>query len=112
MDGNCWQEWAGFMTARGGLQRTKSKPTKTVEEHDAGTVTMDVDIEEEDSEVLAVLADERALEGNWSRNCINRAVLVGTSINHDSNASIKAKRPKYWTPTEGVYNLFFFNVCL
>jgi len=27
MDGNCWQEWAGFLTARGGLARTKAVET-------------------------------------------------------------------------------------
>ena len=104
MDGNCWQEWAGFLTARGGLARTKA-----VEDHDADTVTMDLDIKNDDSEVLA---DQRALEGNWSLKCINRAVLVGTSINPDSNACIKDRRPKYWTPKEGVFNFDFFSVCL
>jgi len=63
MDGNCWQEWAGFLTARGGLVRTK-----TVKEHDAGTSTMDLDIKDDDSELLA---DQRALESNWSLKCIN-----------------------------------------
>jgi len=52
---------------------------------------MDLDIKEDDS---AVLADQRALEGNWSLKCINRAVLVGTNINPDSNASVKDRRPK------------------
>jgi len=47
--------------------------------------------------VLAVLGDQRALDGSWAPSCTNKAVLVGTRINHDSNASIKAKRPKYWT---------------
>jgi len=94
MDGNCWQEFAGFLTARGGLARKKD-----VEQHDTGTFTMDLDIKDDDSEVLA---DQRALEGNWSRKCINRAVLVGTSIKPDSNASIKDRRPKYWTPKQGV----------
>jgi len=70
---------------------------------------MDLDIKEDDSEVLA---DQRALEGNWSLKCINRAVLVGTSINPDSNACIKDRRPKYWTPKEGVFNFDFFSVCL
>jgi len=69
---------------------------------------MDVDIEQEDSDVLAVLGDQRALEGNWASNYINRTVLVGTRINHDSNASIKAKRPKYWTPKQGVPNFLLF----
>jgi len=51
---------------------------KAVEDHDADTITMDLDIKNDDSEVLV---DQRALEGNWSFKCINRAVLVGTSIN-------------------------------
>jgi len=66
---------------------------------------MDLDIKDDDSEVLA---DQRALEGNWSLKCINRAVIVGTSINPDSNVSIKDRRPKYWTPKEGVFNFYFF----
>jgi len=123
MDGNCWQEWAGFLTARGSLSRTKG-----VEEYDAGTVTMDMDIkedgvEEHDADTVTtnmdikeddpeVLADQRAREGNWSRKCINRSVLVGTSINPDSNAFIKTKRPQYWTPTQGVCEFYFFNECL
>jgi len=49
----------------------------------------------------AVLGDQRALSGSWSRNCINRAVLVGTRICPDSNANIKAQRPKYFGATEG-----------
>jgi len=102
--GNCWQEWAGFLTPRGGLVRKKA-----VGEHDAGTVTMDVDIKDDESEVLA---DQRTLEGNWSRKYINRAVLVGTSIKPDSNVSIQDKRPRYWTPKEGVYNFYLFNKCL
>jgi len=53
---------------------------------------MDLDIKEDDS---VVLADQRALEGNWSLKCINRGVIVGTSINPDSNVSIKDRRPKY-----------------
>ena len=52
MDGNCCQEWARFLTARGGLAHTKA-----VEKHDAGTVTMDLDFKDDDS---AVLADQRA----------------------------------------------------
>ena len=91
----------GFLTPRGGLTRTKA-----VEEHDTGTVTLDLDIMDDD---LAVLADQRALSGNWSLKCINRAVLVGTRINPDSNACIKDRRPRYWTPKEDVFN---FYVCL
>jgi len=96
----------GFLTARGGLCCTKGvvehgAGTVTmdmdikedgVEEHDTGTVTTNMDIKEDDPEVLA---DQRAREGNWSRKCINRSVLVGTSINPDSNVSIKDRRPKY-----------------
>jgi len=52
--------------------------------------------------MLTFFADQRSLEGNWSRKCTNRAVLVGTSITPDSNASIKEQRPKYWTAKEGV----------
>jgi len=37
------------------------------------------------------------------------AVLVGTSIKPDSNASVKDKRPKYFTPQEGAFNLNFCN---
>jgi len=106
----------GFLTARGGLCCTKG-----VVEHGAGTVTMDMDIKEDgveehdtgtEEDVPEVLADQRARAGNWSRTCINRAVLVGTSINPDSNASIKAKRPQYWTPTQGVFKFYFFDECL
>jgi len=63
---------------------------------------------EEDSDVLAVLGDQRAQDGNWAPNYINRAVLVGTRIKHDSNASMKAKRPKYWTAKQGVPNFLMF----
>jgi len=122
----CLQEFAGFLTARGGKKRTKRtktkpskpKPSKTkssktkstqaVEEHPASTVTMGVNIEKEDSDVLAVLGDQRALDGTWTTDYINRAVLVGTRIKHDSNASIKAKRPRYWTPKQGVPNFLRF----
>jgi len=116
MAGNHCQEWAAFLTARGGLCCTKG-----VVEHGAGTVTMDMDIEEDGVEEVdagteehdpEVFADQRAREGNWSLTCINRAVLVGTSINPDSNASIKAKRPQYRTPTQGVCEFYCFNKCL
>ena len=73
--------------------------TKADGEHDTGTFMMDLDITDDESEVLT---DQRVLEGNWSRKCINRAVLVGTSINPDSSAFIKDRRPQYWTATEGV----------
>jgi hypothetical protein len=102
--GNCWQEWAGFLTPRGGLSCVKA-----VGEHDTGTVMVDVDASDDESEVLA---DQRNLEGTWSRKCINRAVLVGTSIKPDSNASILDKRPRYWTAKEGVYYCYLFNKCL
>jgi len=39
--------------------------------------------------------------GNSSRQGINRAVLVATPIYPDSNASIKDKRPKYFTAKKG-----------
>jgi len=39
--------------------------------------------------------------GNSSKKGINRAVLVGTPIYLDSNASIKDKRPQYFNSTEG-----------
>jgi len=116
MAGNHWQEWAAFLTARGDLCCTKG-----VVEHGTGTVTMDMDIEEDgvedpdagtEEDDPEVFADQRARQGNWSRTCINRAVLVGTSINPDSNASIKAKRPQYWTPKPGVCEFYCFNECL
>jgi len=90
-------------------------------EHGAGTVTMDMDIKEDgveehdtgtEEDVPEVLADQRARAGNWSRTCINRAVLVGTSINPDSNASIKVKRTQYWTPKQGVCEFYCWNDCL
>ena len=56
------------------------------------------DIEDDDN---AVLGDQRVLSGSWSKNYINRAVLVGSRIRPDSNATIKAKRPKYFDSTEG-----------
>jgi len=65
---------------------------------ETGPVAMNMVIEEDDQEVLA---DQRACPGNWSSNCINRAVLVGTPIHLDSNASIKDKRPQYFTPSQG-----------
>ena len=106
------QECAAFLTARGGKQRTKAKHTKTkskiTKTKSASTVTMGVDIEQEDSDVLAVLGDQRALDGNWGPEYCNKAVLVGTRIKHDSKASIKAKRPRYWTATQGVPNLLLF----
>ena len=74
-------------------------PTKAAEDDDPDSSTMDHDIEDDDAEVFA---DQRSLENNWSLKCINRAVLVSTSITPDSNANIKELRPKYWTATEGV----------
>ena len=60
-------------------------------------------IEDDDD---AVLGDQRALPGSWSRNCINRAVLVGTPICPDSNANNKAKRPKYFSEKKGERDFF------
>jgi len=54
----------------------------------------------------AVLCDQRALPGNWSSKCINRAVLVGTPICSDSNANNKAKRPQYFTEKKGEHDFF------
>ena len=103
----CWQEFAGFLTARGGLARIKG-----VEQHDAGTVTMDVDfkddgvededagtvtmdmdfkddgVEDEDAGTVtmdmdikaddsAVLADQRTRKGNWSRKNRHQPGRVG-----------------------------------
>ena len=59
---------------------------------------MNMVIDEDDK---AVLADQRALSDSWSKNSINRTVLVGTPIYLDSNASIKDKRPQYFNSTEG-----------
>ena len=59
---------------------------------------------EDDDKV--VLADQRALSGSWSKNYIDRAVLVGTPIYLDSNASIKDKRPQYFNSTEGERDSF------
>ena len=78
------------MTARGGKKRVKSvKVSKAV---------LNKVIEDDDN---AVLGDQRALSGSWSKKYINRAVLCGSRIEPDSNASIKAKRPKYFNSTEG-----------
>ena len=76
---------------------------------EAGPIAMDVVIEEDDQEVLA---DQRARPGNWSKNYINRTVLVGTPIYIDSNVSIKDKRPRYFTPTEGERDSFLPPECL
>ena len=65
---------------------------------EAVPVATNMVIEDDDN---AVLADQRTLSGSWSKNYINRAVLVGTRIYPDSNASIKAQRPKYFDSTEG-----------
>jgi len=76
---------------------------------EAGPVAMNMVIEEDDQEVLA---DQRACPGNWSKNYINRAVLVGTPIHIDSNASIKDKRPQYFNATEGERDSFLPPECL
>jgi len=110
MEDNCWQESYGFLSARGGKQKIKCAVARvrnvdvedpsSVEEDDLDSFTIDLRSEDDDAEVLA---DQRPpLDGNWSVKCINRAVLVGTSITPDSNACIKERRPKYWTATEGV----------
>ena len=72
---------------------------------------IDADVEEDDPRILdeddfnitddpfgteddqdEVLADQRLpIDSNLSVNCINRAVLFGTSIKPDSNASIKER---------------------
>jgi len=64
---------------------------------------MNMVIEDDEPEVLA---DQRACPGNWSRKCINRAVLVGTPIQLDSNTSIKDKRPQYFKASEGERDSF------
>jgi len=88
----------GFLKARGGKSRVKGVkvPKKVV-------------IEDDDQ---AVLADQRVCPGNWSRNCINRAVLVTSPIRIDSNASIKEKRPQYFNPTEGEHDSFLPPECM
>ena len=94
----------GFLKARGGKSRVKGvKVPKTV------PIAMNMVIEDDDQ---AVLADQRVCPGNWSKICINRPVLVGTPINIDSNASIKDKRPQYFTPTEGERDSFLPPECL
>jgi len=106
LDDICAQECAGFLTARGGKKRTKAKPSKTKPSKTKPSKTKPTQAVEEDADVLAVLGDQRALDGTWATDHINRAVLVGTRIKHDSNASIKTKRPRYWTPKQGVRNFF------
>jgi len=94
----------GFLKARGGLSRVKgAKVPKT------GPIAMNMVIEEDDQ---GVLADQRVCPGTWSKNCINRAVLVGTPIYIDSKASIKDKRPQYFNPTEGERDSFLPPECL
>ena len=104
MEDNCWQECFGFLTTRGGKNKIKCAVARVrnvdVEENDPDSFTIDLRIEDDDAEVLA--DQHLPLDGNWSVKCINREVLVGTSITPDSNAFIKEQRPKYWTPTEGV----------
>jgi len=104
MTGKCSQEWVGFLSARGGLSRVKG-----VEVPETGPVAMNMVIEEDDQEVLA---DQRACPDNWSRNYINRAVLVGTPIHLDSNTSIKDKRPQYFTASQGERDSFLSAECL
>ena len=95
----------GFLSARGGLAKVKG-----VKVPETGPVAMNMVIEEDDQEVLA---DQRALPGNWSKNCINRTVvLVGTPIYLDSNASIKDKRPQYFNATAGDRDSFLPPGCL
>ena len=86
------------MSARGGKAKVKG-----VKVPEAVPVATNMVIEDDDN---AVLADQRALSGSWSKNYINRAVLVGSRINLDSNASIKAKRPQYFNSTEGERDSF------
>ena len=81
------------MSARGGKRGVKRKKGPA-----AVPVATTMVIEDDDN---AVLGDQRALSGSWSRDYINRAVLVGTRICPDSNATIKAQRPKYFGSTEG-----------
>jgi len=86
------------LTARGGKKRVKSvKVPKAV------PVATNKAIEDDDN---AVLGDQRALSGSWSKNYINRAVLVGSRIRPDSNATIKATRPQYFNSTEGECDSF------
>ena len=118
MDDICVQEYAGFLTARGGKKRakakpsqakpSKTKPSKTKPSKTKPSKTKPTQAVEEDADVLAVLGDQRALDGTWATGYINRAVLVGTRIEPDSNASNKAKRPRYWTATQGVPNYLRF----
>ena len=77
MEDMCWQESCGFLTARGGKCGGPRKRNAHIYE----------DVEEDDP------------------HCINREVLVGTSIKPDSSASFRDRRRKYFTPTEGVVNL-------
>jgi len=81
------------LSARGG-----KKPVKSVKVPKAVPVATKKVIEDDDD---AVLGDQRALSGSWSKKYINRAVLVGSRIRPDSNATIKSKRPKYFDATEG-----------
>jgi len=76
-----------------------------VEAPETGPVAMNMVIEEDEQEVLA---DQRACPGNWSRNCINRAVLVGTPIQLDSNA----KSPQYFNASQGERDSFLSTECL
>ena len=92
------------MKARGGKAKVKG-----VEVPESVPVATNMVIEEDDK---AVMADQRALSGSWSKNCINRAVLVGTPIYLDSNASIKDKRPQYFNSTEGERDSFCPSECL
>jgi len=94
----------GFLSARGGLARVKG-----VKVPEAGPVATNMVIEVDDE---AVLGDQRSCPGKWSKSCINRAVLVGTPIYLDSNASIKDKRPQYFNATEGERDSFLPPECL
>jgi len=126
---NCWQESCGFLTTRGdqaGDKRKRNAHTdEDVEEgrdinEDDEDVEEGCNIDEDDEDVKEghtiideddeeeVLADQSSpIHCNGSLNYINRVVQVGTSIKPDSNVSIKDKRPKYFSPTEGGVNLNF-----
>jgi len=72
------QEGCGFLTPRGKKERGASSQKKRDKGQSTGIST--------------------SQRGTYS---INRAVMVGNSIQPDSNASDTKKRPLYFTPGEG-----------
>ena len=67
-------------------QDVEEDDPRIIDEDDPFNLTNDFHSEDDDAELLT---DQRSpIEYNWSVNGVNRAVLVGTSIKPDSDASV------------------------